>query len=64
MCFWSGILQATDYKPRCLQLNLVMTDTIGSTDCLYLNIWVPHGSSGKNRNAQKFILVLGNDEIF
>ncbi|XP_005725658.1 bile salt-activated lipase-like [Pundamilia nyererei] len=42
---WDGILQATDYKPRCLQLNLVMTDYIGSTDCLYLNIWVPHGSS-------------------
>uniref|UniRef100_A0A669F7N3 Carboxylic ester hydrolase n=2 Tax=Oreochromis niloticus TaxID=8128 RepID=A0A669F7N3_ORENI len=42
---WDGILQAKDYKPRCLQVNLLMNDYIGSTDCLYLNIWVPHGSS-------------------
>uniref|UniRef100_A0A668UX05 Carboxylic ester hydrolase n=1 Tax=Oreochromis aureus TaxID=47969 RepID=A0A668UX05_OREAU len=42
---WDGILQAKDYKPRCLQLTVLMNDYIGSTDCLYLNIWVPHGSS-------------------
>nr|QBY97786.1 bile-salt activated lipase [Chelon labrosus] len=42
---WDGTLKATDYRPRCLQLNILMTDTMGSEDCLYLNIWVPHGSS-------------------
>ncbi|KAK7896593.1 hypothetical protein WMY93_021918 [Mugilogobius chulae] len=42
---WDGILKAKDYRPRCLQLNLLMTDTRGSEDCLYLNIWVPQGSS-------------------
>ncbi|XP_030598540.1 bile salt-activated lipase [Archocentrus centrarchus] len=42
---WDGILKATEYKPRCLQLNLLMNDHRGSEDCLYLNIWVPHGSS-------------------
>lgn len=55
MCFWSGILKATAYKPRCLQLNLLMTDYRGSEDCLYLNIWVPHGTSGKDRSQKVFL---------
>ncbi|XP_068608855.1 bile salt-activated lipase-like [Brachionichthys hirsutus] len=42
---WDGVLKTTEYRKRCLQLNLIMTDTRGSEDCLYLNIWVPHGSS-------------------
>ncbi|XP_071774884.2 bile salt-activated lipase [Centroberyx gerrardi] len=40
---WDGILKATEYRKRCLQVNLLQTDTRGSEDCLYLNIWVPHG---------------------
>ncbi|XP_074546531.1 bile salt-activated lipase-like [Halichoeres trimaculatus] len=42
---WDGVLKATEFRPRCMQVNLIMTDTRGSEDCLYLNIWVPHGSS-------------------
>ncbi|XP_068585844.1 bile salt-activated lipase-like [Cebidichthys violaceus] len=42
---WDGVLKATEYRNRCIQVNLIMTDTRGSEDCLYLNIWVPHGSS-------------------
>ncbi|KAF3848820.1 hypothetical protein F7725_015317 [Dissostichus mawsoni] len=45
---WDGVLKATDYRNRCIQVNLLMTDTRGSVDCLYLNIWVPHGRSGKD----------------
>uniref|UniRef100_A0A8C9YY12 Carboxylic ester hydrolase n=1 Tax=Sander lucioperca TaxID=283035 RepID=A0A8C9YY12_SANLU len=40
---WDGILKATEYRQRCIQVNLLMSDTRGSEDCLYLNIWVPHG---------------------
>ncbi|XP_062334833.1 bile salt-activated lipase-like [Osmerus eperlanus] len=40
---WDGILKANKYASRCLQVNLIQTDTRGSLDCLYLNIWVPHG---------------------
>ncbi|XP_030623826.1 bile salt-activated lipase-like [Chanos chanos] len=41
---WDGVLKATEFRKRCLQPNLLQTDTRGSEDCLYLNIWVPQGS--------------------
>ncbi|XP_071220111.1 bile salt-activated lipase-like [Salvelinus alpinus] len=43
---WDGVFKATKFKPRCMQLNLLQSDTRGQEDCLYLNIWVPQGSSG------------------
>nr|AAI24754.1 Cel.2 protein [Danio rerio] len=42
---WEGVLKATEYSKRCIQLNLLQTDTMGSEDCLYLNIWVPQGKT-------------------
>uniref|UniRef100_A0A3Q3G0I3 Carboxylic ester hydrolase n=1 Tax=Labrus bergylta TaxID=56723 RepID=A0A3Q3G0I3_9LABR len=42
---WDGVLNTTEFRDRCLQVNRIMTHTRGSEDCLYLNIWVPHGSS-------------------
>ncbi|KAG7499004.1 bile salt-activated lipase-like [Solea senegalensis] len=42
---WDGVLKATEFRSRCLQVNLPMTGHRGSEDCLYLNVWVPHGSS-------------------
>ncbi|KAM4527220.1 bile salt-activated lipase-like [Odontesthes bonariensis] len=42
---WDGILKATEYRNRCMQVTMLMTDTRGSEDCLYLNIWVPHSRS-------------------
>merc|ERR1712212_1105814 len=40
---WDGVLRAMDYKQRCYQVNMLQNDVRGSDDCLYLNIWVPHG---------------------
>uniref|UniRef100_A0A672YM10 Carboxylic ester hydrolase n=1 Tax=Sphaeramia orbicularis TaxID=375764 RepID=A0A672YM10_9TELE len=40
---WSGVLKATTYRERCLQVTLLQTKTQGSEDCLYLNIFVPQG---------------------
>ncbi|KAF4098794.1 hypothetical protein G5714_020824 [Onychostoma macrolepis] len=31
---WDGVLKATDYRKRCMQLNLLATDVVGSEDCL------------------------------
>ncbi|XP_064827202.1 bile salt-activated lipase-like [Oncorhynchus masou masou] len=50
---WDGVLKATKFKPRCMQLNLLQSDTRGQEDCLYLNIWVPQGSSGTYYVAEK-----------
>ncbi|XP_053180759.1 bile salt-activated lipase-like [Scomber japonicus] len=40
---WTGVLKATEYRERCLQVTLLQTKTQGSEDCLYLNIFVPQG---------------------
>ncbi|XP_056288511.1 bile salt-activated lipase-like [Pseudoliparis swirei] len=42
---WDGVMKTTEFRNRCMQINMIMTDTRGSEDCLYLNIWVPHGRS-------------------
>ncbi|KAI9527545.1 hypothetical protein NQZ68_029646 [Dissostichus eleginoides] len=42
---WEGVLDATAFKDICLQVHLAFNTTTGSTDCLYLNIWVPHNGS-------------------
>ncbi|XP_074546523.1 bile salt-activated lipase-like [Halichoeres trimaculatus] len=40
---WSGVLKATKFASRCMQISVLQTSSFGSEDCLYLNIWVPHG---------------------
>ncbi|XP_029921653.1 bile salt-activated lipase-like [Myripristis murdjan] len=40
---WTGVLKATKFAQRCLQMSMLQTSAFGSEDCLYLNIWVPHG---------------------
>ncbi|XP_076613951.1 bile salt-activated lipase-like [Chaetodon auriga] len=40
---WDGILKATKFAKRCLQMSMLQTSSFGSEDCLHLNIWVPHG---------------------
>ncbi|XP_041644425.1 bile salt-activated lipase-like [Cheilinus undulatus] len=41
---WDGVMKATKYRDRCLQVTLLQTNTQGSEDCLYLNIFVPQGT--------------------
>lgn len=40
---WDGVMKATKHRDRCLQVTLLQTNTQGSEDCLYLNIFVPQG---------------------
>ncbi|XP_028317973.1 bile salt-activated lipase-like [Gouania willdenowi] len=55
---WDGTLRATEYAKRCLQLNLIQNDVRGSEDCLYLNIWVPHGRVVSN-NLPVMVWIFG-----
>ncbi|XP_053138547.1 general transcription factor 3C polypeptide 5 isoform X3 [Hemicordylus capensis] len=56
---WPGTLQAKEYKKRCLQSTLTQTDTRGSEDCLYLNIWVPQGKKQVSTNLPVMIWIYG-----
>nr|XP_061836021.1 bile salt-activated lipase-like [Nerophis lumbriciformis] len=40
---WDGVMKANKYAERCLQVTLLQTESRGSQDCLYLNIFVPQG---------------------
>uniref|UniRef100_A0A667YZG6 Carboxylic ester hydrolase n=1 Tax=Myripristis murdjan TaxID=586833 RepID=A0A667YZG6_9TELE len=68
---WSGVLKATQYRERCLQVTLLQTKTHGSEDCLYLNIYVPQGRSVPSNLAVMvylfggaFLLGAGDDVAF
>merc|ERR1712168_993156 len=58
---WDGILKTINYKPTCMQVNL-KSDTHGSEDCLYLNIWVPHGRQVSTDLAVMF-WIFGEDVL-
>jgi para-nitrobenzyl esterase len=48
---WSGVRQATDFGPHCMQGpvygDMKFRDSGGSEDCLTLNVWLPASHSGK-----------------
>ncbi|XP_068106002.1 bile salt-activated lipase-like [Hyperolius riggenbachi] len=56
---WSGTLKTTDYKPRCMQATLLQTHTMGSLDCLYLNIWVPQSRKSVSSKLPVMVWIYG-----
>ncbi|XP_040298236.1 bile salt-activated lipase-like [Bufo bufo] len=56
---WSGTLKTTEYKPRCMQYNLLGNDIRGEMDCLYLNIWVPQSRSSVSTKLPVMIWIYG-----
>ncbi|XP_041916235.1 bile salt-activated lipase-like [Alosa sapidissima] len=56
---WDGVLKAKDFRKRCIQLNLLQTDTRGDEDCLYLNIWVPQGRKEVSTNLPVMVWLFG-----
>ncbi|XP_061434640.1 bile salt-activated lipase-like [Lethenteron reissneri] len=60
---WGGTLKAYNYRDRCLQTTMSQTDTRGSEDCLYLNVWVPHGIK-VSRNLPVMVWIYGGAFIF
>ncbi|XP_010210758.1 PREDICTED: bile salt-activated lipase [Tinamus guttatus] len=56
---WEGTLKTKEFKPRCLQTTLAQTDTRGSVDCLYLNIWIPQGRKEVSTNLPVMVWLYG-----
>uniref|UniRef100_H3B637 Carboxylic ester hydrolase n=1 Tax=Latimeria chalumnae TaxID=7897 RepID=H3B637_LATCH len=55
----TGLLKATKFRDRCLQLTLTQTTTRGSEDCLYLNIWVPQKRKKISTNLPVMVWIYG-----
>lgn len=51
---WSGVLNATEYSPMCMQLNL-LSDSPVSEDCLYLNVFTKNLPSETNGGLKPVI---------
>jgi para-nitrobenzyl esterase len=45
---WSGVRDATAFAPHCIQQDSATT-TIGSEDCLYLNVFTPTAATSRSR---------------
>ncbi|XP_056396113.1 bile salt-activated lipase-like, partial [Hyla sarda] len=56
---WTGTLKATDYKPRCMQANLLQNDVRGEMDCLYLNMWVPQAKKSVSTKLPVMVWIYG-----
>ncbi|XP_063794569.1 bile salt-activated lipase-like [Pseudophryne corroboree] len=56
---WSGTLKTKEYKPRCMQANLMQNGVRGELDCLYLNIWVPQSRSAVSTKLPVMVWIYG-----
>jgi len=48
---WSGVRDATVFAPPCIQLDFISGGTLGSEDCLYLNVFAPSNATATSRLA-------------
>ncbi|KAJ7993806.1 hypothetical protein DPEC_G00258540 [Dallia pectoralis] len=56
---WGGVLNAYEYKERCLQVTLMQSSTHGSEDCLYLNIFVPQSKGQVSTGLPVMVYLFG-----
>ncbi|XP_027733669.1 bile salt-activated lipase-like [Empidonax traillii] len=56
---WDGILKATEFKNRCMQMTLTQTDVRGKEDCLYLNMWIPQGRRQVSTKLPVMVFIYG-----
>jgi para-nitrobenzyl esterase len=61
---WSGIRQATEFGPRCMQQplfsDMMFRSAVPSEDCLYLNVWTPAKLDGlPHRKLPVLVYVYG-----
>jgi para-nitrobenzyl esterase len=59
---WSGIRQATDFRPRCMQQPLFsdmrFRSPAPSEDCLYLNVWTPAKLGGSQHGKLPVLMYI------
>ena len=59
---WSGIRQATDFGPRCMQQplfsDMMFRSPAPSEDCLYLNVWTPARLDGSERHKLPVLMYI------
>ncbi|BFZ00076.1 hypothetical protein BsWGS_03115 [Bradybaena similaris] len=49
-----GLYDATDFKPHCIQLNIIPNSfSLGQEDCLYLNVFTPRCSDRNDGHLKK-----------
>jgi len=57
---WSGVRQATEFGPRCMQQplfsDMMFRSAAPSEDCLYLNVWTPAKLDGSPRRKLPVLL--------
>ncbi|XP_069468241.1 bile salt-activated lipase [Ambystoma mexicanum] len=56
---WKGTLKTQEFKPRCLQAKIDQSDVFGSTDCLYLNVWIPQSRKGISTHMPVMVWIYG-----
>jgi para-nitrobenzyl esterase len=59
---WSGIRQATEFAPRCMQQplysDMMFRSPAPSEDCLYLNVWTPAKLDGSQRRKLPVLMYI------
>jgi para-nitrobenzyl esterase len=59
---WSGIRQATEFGPRCMQQplfsDMMFRSPAPSEDCLYLNVWTPAKMDGSHQRKLPVLLYI------
>jgi para-nitrobenzyl esterase len=59
---WSGIRQATEFAPRCMQpplySDMMFRSPAPSEDCLYLNVWTPAKLDGSQRRKLPVLMYI------
>ncbi len=61
---WAGVRAATEFAPACIQLDFENGGTLGSEDCLYLNVFAPKTATSTSHLAVMVHLHPGSNSTF
>ncbi|CAE1238254.1 unnamed protein product [Acanthosepion pharaonis] len=61
---WEETHMATSYPSVCFQMDSNHSKVIGSEDCLYLNVWMPHNYDEKKPRLPVVVMMQGEGQSF